>query len=328
MTRRVLVLGGGPDAERDISLASAAAIAAALRTVPELEVLELTVDRPTPDEIASWPQGVVFPALHGAFGEGGPMQDRLETAGRAYVGCGPVAARLAMDKLATKIEAALAGVPTASAALIDPDDDRPPLPTPLVAKPVREGSSVGLHVCEHDGAWADALERVRRARRAYMAERLIRGRELTVGLIAGPTGAMTALPIVEIAPASGVYDYEAKYGRTDTVYRVEPDLPRDAAAAMTEGALRLADRLGVRDLARVDFLLGESGPLLLEINTMPGFTRSSLVPKAAARLGLDLPALCLRLVGVAARRAELAGWDTPDHRAPLPGRSPGANTHT
>jgi len=296
MTRRVLVLGGGPDAERDISLASAAAIAAALRTVPELEVLELTVDRPTPDEIASWPEGVVFPALHGAFGEGGPMQDRLETAGRAYVGCGPAAARLAMDKLATKIEAALAGVPTASAALIDPDDDRPPLPTPLVAKPVREGSSVGLHVCEHDGAWADALERVRRARRAYMAERLIRGRELTVGLLDRGAGLET-LPIIEIVPAEGLYDYEAKYARDDTRYAVEPPLPAGVDDLIREQTLLLARRIGVRHLCRADFILDEDNrPWFLEVNTMPGFTDHSLVPMAAAHVGVPMPELTSGLV--------------------------------
>ena len=335
MTRRVLVLGGGPDAEREISLASAQGVAGALRTVADLEVVELTVDRPTADDISAWPGGVVFPVLHGAFGEGGPMQDLLERAGRAYVGSGPAAARTAMDKMATKLDAASAGLATASAAIIDPADDRPPLPLPLVAKPVREGSSVGLHVCEDDAAWARALDLIRadgRGNRVYMAERLIRGRELTVGLIAGRDGALVALPIVEIAPASGVYDYEAKYGRTDTVYRVDPHLPAGVARMMSDGALRLGERLGVRDIARVDFLLDEDGdepvPMLLEVNTMPGFTGSSLVPKAAASVGLDIAALCLRLVGVAARRGGLAGWEGPSDGGGLPGAGAEANTHT
>jgi len=359
MTRRVLVLGGGPDAEREISLASAGGVAGALGGVTDLEVVELTVDRPSVDEIASWPDGVVFPVLHGRFGEGGPMQDRLEAAGRAYVGSGPGAARAAMDKMASKLEAARIGVPTAPAAIIDPADDRPPLPLPLVVKPVREGSSVGLHICEDEAGWARALAAIRadgsgdrsltvaaRQRqgplphgrgsslpdcRVYMAERLVRGRELTVGLVAGRDGSLSALPLVEIAPASGVYDYEAKYGRTDTVYRVDPDLPADVARSMTDGALRLAARLGVRDIARVDYLLGEDGSgavaQFLEVNTMPGFTGSSLVPKASASVGLDMAALCLRLAGVAARRGGLSGWAVPARGGGLPWADGGANTH-
>lgn len=302
----VLVLGGGPDAERPISLKSAGAVAQALRS--RFEVVEQTIGRIGLDELRALPGDVVFPALHGFFGEGGPMQDLLEADGRPYVGSGPRAARWCMDKIGTKLAASALGIATAPACLFDPRDDACPIEPPLVLKPTHDGSSVGLHVCPDADAWARGRDAARadidaNPYRSYMVERLVRGRELTVGLIGKEEG-LRALPVVQIAPASGVYDFEAKYIRPDTVYTVAPELPPGVGERVSRSALILARHLGVRDLARVDFLLdADASAWLLEVNTMPGFTATSLLPKAARTVGLPFEDLCARLVELARRRA-------------------------
>lgn len=300
----VLVLGGGPDAERAVSLDSARGVADALRAAG-LEVVERTIDRLTPEALASMSGEVIFPVLHGAYGEGGPLQDLLEADGRPYVGSGPRASRLAMDKVASKAIAMRLGIPTPEWVIVDTRDDRCALRLPLALKPVHDGSSVGLHMCRTPTQWTDALHAARADRKAnphrvYLAERLVEGaREVTVGVIDD-----TALSLIEIRAACGTYDYEAKYHRDDTVYVVDPELPSGAASMMREHALALARQIGVRHLARVDFMLDQAGVAwLLEINTMPGFTSHSLVPMAARGGGLEMPALCARLVEMALRDA-------------------------
>lgn len=303
----VLVLGGGPDAERAISLKSAAAVAQALRS--RFRVVEQTIDRIGSDELAAMPGDVIFPVLHGFFGEGGPMQDLLELDGRPYVGSTPRAARRCMDKLGTKLAAARLGIATLPACIFDPRDDLSPLDLPVVLKPTHDGSSVGLHLCADGEAWVRGRDAARadieaNPYRSYMVEPMVRGRELTVGLLARD-GALGPLPTVEIGPASGVYDYEAKYTRSDTRYTVGPELPPGLSEQLSAEAVRLADHLGVRDLARVDYILDGSGTAwLLEVNTMPGFTASSLLPKAAGAIGMGFEDLCAHLVSLALQRGE------------------------
>jgi D-alanine-D-alanine ligase len=303
----VLVLGGGPDAEREVSLRSAAGVAAALREAGH-EVEHAEIGALTAPELAALRGEVVFPVLHGAWGEGGPMQDLLERDGRPFVGCRARAARLAMDKVATKLAASAAGLATAPGAVLNRADAGCPLPLPVVVKPVHEGSSVGLMMCHGEHDWLRAHARVASGEfgdRAFMVEGMIRGRELTVGVVAGEGGALGALPLIEIVAAGGVYDYDAKYQRTDTRYIVGPDLPGETARALQRGALELARRIGVRHLCRVDFLLdGEGGAWLLEVNTMPGFTATSLLPKAAAHTGITMATLVSRLVCLAASGLE------------------------
>lgn len=298
--KTVLVLGGGPDAERPVSLESARNVAQALRDAGRWQVVEETIDRIGLAQLRSLRGDVVFPVLHGSFGEGGPLQDLLEADGRPYVGCRPHAARLAMDKMATKLAAARVGIPTAPSCVLNIKDDACPLPLPVVVKPVHDGSSVGLHICRDHSVWERARAAVRddvrsQPGRAYMIERYIAGMELTVGLLSGEP-----LSIIHIAPAGGVYDYEAKYNRDDTRYNLDPNLPAGMDAALKAHAVRLAETIGVRHIARVDFILDGSGnPWLLEINTMPGCTSHSLVPMAARHRGIEMPDLCSRLVEMA-----------------------------
>ena len=317
----VLVLCGGPDAEHEVSLQSAQSVAGALREAGA-EVHRVVIDRPTAAELAPMPGEVVFPVLHGCFGEGGPLQDVLEALGRPFVGSSSRAARTAMDKLATKLLAARLGLPTMPACVFDPNDSTCPLPLPVVVKPVREGSSVGLHLCDDAAGWACARREISRdirehPGRAYMVEPRVRGRELTVGVLEGAEG-LEALPLIEIVPSEGVYDFAAKYDRDDTRYVVNPAFQADQTAArLAEAAVALATALGVQHLCRVDFLLDEAGePWLLEANTMPGFTAHSLFPMAAAASGMTMAEVCAHLVRLAAGHAAHRPQHTPPHCPP------------
>ncbi|MBL9149034.1 MAG: D-alanine--D-alanine ligase [Phycisphaerae bacterium] len=302
---RTLVLMGGPDAEREVSLQSGEQVANALDAASDLEVIRLVVDRPTREDLLAHAPDVVFPVLHGPFGEGGPMQEILESMRVAYVGCRPRAAATAMDKVLTKALASEVGVPTPSARELRVDDgvfEPCDLEPPVVVKPANEGSSVGLSICrtreEFDRACRDLVAKGRRV----LCERYIEGRELTVGIVDGEP-----LPIIEIVPAVEFYDYEAKYTREDTRYVLDPELPAGIADALRRHTKAVWDRIGCRDLARADFLLDRRptpGVWFLEINTMPGMTTHSLVPKAARHRGQSMTELCAGLVRRAFARSE------------------------
>lgn len=313
---RVLVLGGGPDAERQVSLTSARCVAAALRDARRgkvggpLEVELLEIERIDGPGLRRHAADVIFPVLHGGWGEGGPLQEILEADGRPFVTSGSRAARWAMDKVATKAAALKLGIPTPIMHVLDLRDDACPLEFPVVIKPIHEGSTIGLHVVMGELDWHRALgairaETERGVRRAYMIEPKVggaaRARELTVGLLDNE-----ALPIIEITPAEELYDYEAKYHRDDTRYTLNPPLPPAVEEAIRSQSVRLAQAMGVRHLARVDFMLDGAPPgagiaWMLEVNTIPGFTDHSLVPMAARARGLEMPALCARLVEMALR---------------------------
>ncbi len=305
----VLVLGGGPDAEREVSLVSSRAVAAALQHAGHSVNYQI-IDRPTLQEISLWAGEVVFPVLHGGWGEGGPMQDILEGLGRPFVGCRGKAARMAMDKMGTKLIAAQHGVPTAAAVVFNAADEGCPLgDMPVVMKPVHEGSSVGVHICRTWPQWNDAVvatrgDMKRHPDRVYMVERAVLGaRELTVGVLGSETDRMgcEALDPIEINPSVAFYDYEAKYKRDDTVYVTDPPLPEGVRAKVQGWARTMFEAIGCQHLARVDFLMDREGGLwLLEVNTMPGFTDHSLLPMAAAHRGRAMPGLCSYLVSLAA----------------------------
>ncbi len=354
---RVVVLMGGPDAERAVSIESGRAVAAAL-TRAGYDVRSETIGRPDEAELRALLRrhgltadaeaplalggGVVFPALHGPFGEGGELQRALESIGVGFVGSGSAGSRLAIDKIATKQAAAeLAATMTPRAAhaesssdapmrigvsrtwLLTEADDLPPAPLPLVVKPNFEGSTVGLHVCRDMADWSAAVNdsQSHKPARATIAEPFATGIELTVGLVptesADPSTAadaaagtemgesLRALPLIEIRPAAGLYDYEAKYTRDDTAYVPEPEAPGLEPAVLQRFSLALAATMQLRDLARADFIYSPETRTawFLEVNTMPGFTSHSLLPKAAAHVGVSFEALCDRLVAAAGVRA-------------------------
>lgn len=299
----VAVLMGGPDAEHQVSLDSGGRVAEALGTFDDLVVVPQVIQAPDAatlarllDEIGC---DVVFPVLHGPWGEGGPLQSMLEADGRRFVGSRSEAATIAMDKLRAKALAERIDLPTPEACEV-PRTGTIEMTTPCVVKPVTDGSSIGVRFVERPDEFEPVTRELFRVHDRLMAERFVRGRELTVGIVGDRT-----LPIVEIVPGTAFYDYEAKYLRHDTRYVVDPDLPDGIEAFIVEGSRRLADRLGLRHLGRIDWLLeipeGDAAPRpwFLEVNTMPGMTSHSLVPMAAAAAGLSFEELCRSFVDAA-----------------------------
>ncbi len=318
---RVLVLGGGPDGEREVSIKSSTGIAEALRASGRFDVELRIIDTLTAADLAAIPADLIFPYLHGPWGEGGPLQDIIEQDGRPFVGSNARASRAAMDKIASKAAALELGIPTAPVWILNPRDPVCPTRLPVIVKPIHEGSTIGLHVCTSRAQYAAAVDAILSEQRSglirsYMVEPKIGGdrpaRELTVGVIDGEP-----LPIIEIRPKDGLYDYEAKYTRDDTQYIVDPDLPEALKKKLGKQTCRVFKALGCRHIARADFLLDADGVAwFLEINTTPGFTDHSLVPKAARHAGLDMPQLCARLVDVALRDARKTGEPAAPSAAP------------
>ncbi len=295
--KRIAVLMGGTSSERAVSLASGTAVAEALRK-EGYDVAPVVLDE---DRLESLPEGVeaVFLALHGGYGENGGIQADLDRLRVPYTGPGAAASRLAMDKVATKQVLEAAGVPTPAYEVLRPGLDVTALPLPVVVKPPRDGSSVGISKVTEAGQWADALAAARAvdADGEALVESYIPGREWTVGVVAGE-----ALPVVEIRAPGGWYGFEAKYTKGLTEY-VFPDSADDEpfAAECRVLALLAFGAIGCRGVSRVDFRVDPDGrPFVLEVNTIPGFTATSLLPKAAARAGIGFGALCVKLLENAA----------------------------
>jgi D-alanine-D-alanine ligase len=277
------------------------AVAAAIRTLGHV-VTEADI---TPDDLSALdrPVDIVFPVLHGRFGEDGHLQGILEQRGLAFVGSGSEASRIGIDKDATKRRWQAAGLPTAPWAVVDsgagsvPDELEPP----FVVKPLTEGSSIGVRLCDTAESLRSMLPQAISDFGRVLVERRLEGPELTVGILGHDP-----LPVIQVRPAAGFYDYAAKYQRDDTDYLLDPDLDRTTYRAVQELAVKAFEALGCRDLARIDFILDRrSGPQLLEINTLPGFTDHSLLPKAAAHVGIAFPRLVEMLLEMAwGRRAE------------------------
>jgi D-alanine-D-alanine ligase len=299
--QQVAVLKGGFSAEREVSLQSGAAVAAGLREAG-YDVIEIDVSSPD----FSVPEGVaaVFIVLHGTFGEDGGAQARLEELGIPYVGTGVEASRVAFDKLLTEIVLREAGVPVPESETLRAGQAHT-LSLPLVVKPPRQGSSVGCHLvfdeAEWDAAFADALQ----YDSEVLVQQYIPGREFTVGVVESPSYEASAikwevLPVVEIVTGDGWYDYTAKYEVDTTRYVVPAELDELTVAELQAMALRTFEALGALGFGRVDFRMNPAGELfVLELNTIPGFTSHSLLPKAAAAAGIDFPSLCDRIMRTA-----------------------------
>jgi D-alanine-D-alanine ligase len=295
----ITVMLGGPSAEREVSLRSGAAVAKALRSLGHT-VHELDPRQP------SWilPPGtdVVFLALHGSYGEDGTVQEQLEILRVPYTGCGPEASRLAFDKVSAKKRFIKAGIPTPRFAVLDSPQSAWPAgwQPPVVLKPARQGSSVGLQMVEETGQWQSALAGAFRYDTQVLMEEKIAGRETTVGILAGQ-----ALPIAEVRVKNGHFDYKNKYTPGAAEHFCPADFPPDATARIQAAALGAFHAVGGRDYARVDVMVRANGdPAVLEVNTLPGMTDLSILPEAAAAAGLAYPQLCQRIIGLALERSE------------------------
>jgi D-alanine-D-alanine ligase len=243
---------------------------------------------------------VVFLALHGTYGEDGTAQEALDRLGVPYTGCGAEASRIAFDKAETKRRLLAAGVPTPRYVVVSgvsegwPEGWRPP----AVMKPVRQGSSVGLSFLKRLEDWGPGLVAAGRHDSEVLVEEWIAGRELTVGILGG-----RALPVVEVRPKRGGYDFQNKYTAGATDYFCPAALGSAVTAGVQEAALGAFAAVGCRDYARVDVMLdGEARPWVLEVNTLPGMTETSLLPKAAAAAGIGFGELCERMLELALAR--------------------------
>lgn len=297
-TLNVVVMLGGPSAEREVSLRSGAAVAQALRSLGH-HVSELD---PRTD---SWslPAGtdVVFLALHGTYGEDGTVQRHLESLSVPYTGCDAQSSAVAFDKHQTKLRCVGLGVPTPRFALIESPAASWPMgwDPPVVLKPVCQGSSVGLQFVERVADWSRQVAEAFRFDAKVLVEEKITGRETTVGILGDEP-----LPIVEVRPKTGVYDYQSKYTAGATEYLCPAPFDAATTARIQQVALGAFRAVAGRDYVRVDVMVRPSGePLVLEVNTLPGMTETSLLPKAAAAAGLSYGALCQKMLDLALVRS-------------------------
>lgn len=295
----ITVMLGGPSQEREVSLRSGAAVAQALRSlghnVRELDPASGSWSLPTGTD-------VVFLALHGTYGEDGTVQQQLEEMGAVYTGCDPEASRIGFDKFQSKQNFVAQGVPTARFGLVETAGASWPRGwnPPVVLKPVRQGSSVGVQFVERVADWSRALAESIRFDSQVLIEERILGRETTVGILDG-----RPLPVVEVRPKAGVYDYTSKYTAGCTEYLCPAPFDATTTAAIQQAGLAAFKAIGARDYARVDVMVRPNGePVVLEVNTLPGMTETSLLPKAAAAAGLSYAALCQRMIELALRRKQ------------------------
>jgi D-alanine-D-alanine ligase len=294
---KIVVMLGGPSAEREVSLRSGAAVAQALRSLGH-EVHE--IDPKDGRFVLPKKTDVVFLALHGTYGEDGTVQRQLEKLGATYTGCDAEASRIAFDKVLTKQLCVQARVPTAKFLVVKSETAALPkdLRLPLVVKPVRQGSSVGLQFVERAEDWQSALAEALKFDTEVLVEEKIIGRETTVGILDGKP-----LPVVEVRPKTGSYDYGNKYTAGRTEYFCPADFDSATTKKIQAAALGAFRAVGGRDYARVDVMVRADGePVVLEVNTLPGMTETSLLPKAAAAAGMNYAQLCQRMVDLALKR--------------------------
>lgn len=298
---KIAVLMGGYSAEREVSLRSGGAAAAALRSlgceVHEVDVRDKNFVVPTPID-------VVFIALHGTGGEDGVIQAILEQKGLPFTGSDSASSRRAFDKVESKAIFVKAGLKIARDAVMNRGSaptapiSEAILPFPRVIKPSRQGSSIGIHIVRGEAGMASALKDSFEQDDTVLVEEFIDGRELTVGILGE-----RALPAIEIRPKNGWYDYANKYTKGATEYLVPAPIDDVLLKRVQVEALKAHRSLGCRDISRSDFRVDSKGETyILETNTIPGMTETSLLPKAAAAAGISFPQLCLTLVECAMER--------------------------
>jgi D-alanine-D-alanine ligase len=292
--KKITLLKGGPGNERHVSIKTAESVAEALRSVGA-EVAE--VDVTGPDFEVPGDTFIAMNLIHGTFGEDGQIQAILEKRGIRYTGAGVETSRVAFDKGLSKAKFIAAGVPTPRSQSYQLDGSEPlTISIPLVSKPPREGSSVGVNICRTQEEWVKAIEEAKKFGSTTLVEEFIEGKELTVGILGDQV-----LPIIHIEPVEGFYDINNKYpwmnGTGKTLYHCPAELDAETTRRVQDAALAAFKSCGTEVYGRVDVMLSAAGsPLVLEINTIPGMTSSSLLPKAARAVGIEFPELCTRII--------------------------------
>ncbi len=311
---RVAVLMGGPSAEAAVSRVSAAGVAKALEGRCA-QVRSFELDRDCAPALLAWRPDVVFPALHGPPGEDGTVQGLLALLGLPYVGSDVHASAVAMDKALAKQVFRASGLPLAAEVLVHDDEDRgeaierirAALGSRVVVKPTRQGSALGVTLVDDAAGLHAALDAALALDTTVLVEERILGREITVGVLDERDGAGRIShrphPVIEIATPEGTwYDYEHRYTAGESDHIIPARLPETRLRDLQRIAVTAHARLGCRDLSRADFVVAEDRIVLLEVNTLPGMTPTSLYPDGAAALGLDFPTLIAHLVSAALSR--------------------------
>ena len=294
-TIKIAVLMGGPGSERQVSLASGKAVLDALLS---LGLDAVPVDVTGTQIVLPHGTGLCFNLIHGTFGEDGQLQEILDARGIPYTGARAKSSRIAFDKSLAKQAFLAAGVPTPRSEIIDCTHGTalPSFPAPFVVKPPREGSSVGIEIVKTQADADSAIAKASLHSKDLLIEEFISGPELTVPVIDG-----VAYPVIHIIPPEGVYDMATKYpwlsGKaTGSQYICPADLDLETTMAVQAAAVAAHKALGLEVYSRVDVMLdSENHPYVLEANTIPGMTETSLLPKSAAAAGLPFPELCRKI---------------------------------
>jgi len=301
--RPIGVLCGGPSAEREISLKSGQAVYEALLAQGLPTVLVVLSEKPTriPGEIQAANLGVAFIVLHGPFGEDGTIQMILEKQHIPYTGSAVEACRYSMDKIHARRRWRAQGLPTPDWKEVGPINAEAvakKMRFPLIIKPAAQGSSIGMSIADAMEDLPKAIEKAAQFGEGILLEEYLEGLELTVGILGDKP-----LPVIQIVPKNRFYDFEAKYTPGMTEYRVPAPLPSKSTRICQEMARFAHEALGCHIFSRVDMILSQSrGPVLLEINPIPGMTETSLLPKAAAAVGIGFPELVRRMLNSAFER--------------------------
>ena len=292
-SKKICVLMGGTSNERDVSLVSGKNVVEALVSLNKYEVVPVVLDRDSVEDVPDC--DACFLALHGGWGESGGVQAALDKRKIPYTGPGAKASQIAMDKVKTKMVLEMNGVPTAKWTLASPGTEASPLPLPVVVKPPCDGSSVGISKVLTADEWKPALDAALAAQGGkgeVMVEAFIEGREMTVAVVDG-----APLPVIEICAKGGWYGYDEKYNSDETRYPFPDDPFLPLVQQIAVDAYRAC---GCRGVTRVDFRIdAKNRPFVLELNTLPGMTGHSLVPKAAQQAGIPFPELCDRMIAAA-----------------------------
>lgn len=308
---KIVVLMGGPSTEREVSLRTGNAIYEAL-LAKGCNVTTLDLDRDVVAKLQAEKPDVVFIAVHGKYGEDGVVQGILDLLEIPYTGSGVLASALAMDKAISKKIFNASGIPTPRALMFGSADHRRGIEPiieqinnqftlPVVVKAATQGSSIGVLIVSEPEQLRAAVEEAFGYSETVVVEQYIKGQEITVAVWGNDTP--QALPIVEIAPKSGCYDYKSKYTKGATEYIVPARLPETVYQAVQQTAVQAHQALQCRGLSRVDFMVEESGAFyVLEVNTVPGMTETSLVPKAAAAQGINFGDFVLKLIDLALQK--------------------------
>jgi D-alanine-D-alanine ligase len=300
---------GGRSAEREISLRTGQAVYRALRR-RGYRAVAIDVDDSLPRRLKAKKVALVFLALHGPGGEDGTIQGFLETIGMPYTGSGVRASAMAMHKVTAKTLLACHGIPVPAGTVIRAGQAGPKqvppagLRWPVIVKPAAEGSTIGISIVRKSSEWRAALRRAHKHDREAVVEAYIPGHEVTVSVLGGAWRPM-ALPTIEIVAPGGFYDYAAKYTKGRSRYLCPALLQAPVSRRVTDLAVRAYDILGCGGAARVDFRVTSGGkPYVLEVNTIPGMTETSLLPMAAAKAGMDYDTLTEEILKSALRRAK------------------------